>query len=179
MDWFSRGLPALTRALLTSQSNSDHWFLWRNVWGEGTERKNKKVARREKDKKKTLSEQSRRLPTWLECNSMSDLHISSVRRALGCHLFHLSLTWKRVCIPNGWRRGWATAPSDSEGSIRQVRLFFISPVCLRGCSSCGSMSHPAVCNALQVLLYCHPVVSRAGKKFAFGFGFQEVISVHQ
>lgn len=94
----------------------------RKGWEEEEGRKNKI--------KKSLSEQSRRLPTWLECNSMSDLHTSSVRHALGCHLFHLSLTWKCVCIPNGWRRGWATAPSDSEGSIRQVWLFFISSVCL-------------------------------------------------
>lgn len=69
---------------------------------------------------------SRRLPTWLEWNSVSDLHIYSVRHALDCHLFHLSLTWECVCIPNGWRRGWATAPSDSEGSIRQVWLFLSS-----------------------------------------------------
>lgn len=123
MDWFSRGLPALTRALLTSQSNSDHWFLWHKVWGEGTKREKKRGRGR---KKKTLSEQSRRLPTWSERNSVSDLHISSVRHALSRDLLHLSLTRKCVCIPNGWRRGWATARSDSEGSIRQVWLFLSS-----------------------------------------------------
>lgn len=89
-------------------------------------------ARKEKrkggggEKKKTLSEQSRRLPTWSERNSVSDLHISSVRHALSRDLLHLSLTRKCVCIPNGWRRGWATARSDSEGSIRQVWLFLSS-----------------------------------------------------
>lgn len=121
MDWFSRGLPALTRALLTSQSNSDHWFLWRKVWGEGTKREKKRWRGGG-----TLSEQSRRLPTWSERNRVSDLHISSVRHALSRDLLHLSLTRKCVCIPNGWQRGWATARSDSEGSIRQVWLFLSS-----------------------------------------------------
>lgn len=97
-------------------------------------RKKKKRKGWEKGKKKSLSEQRRRLPTWLECNSMSDLHISSVRHALSCHLFHLSLTWKCVCIPNGWRRGWATAPCDSEGSIRQVWLF-LSPLSVWGAAA--------------------------------------------
>lgn len=86
----------------------------------------KRKEKEEGRKKKTLSKQSRRLPTWSERNSVSDLHISSVRHALSRDLLHLSLTRKCVCIPNGWRRGWATARSDSEGSIRQVWLFLSS-----------------------------------------------------
>lgn len=123
----------------------------------------------ERARQKKLSEQSHRLPTRLEHNSMSDLHVSSVRHALSRDLLYFSLTRKCVClcshsvlfILKGW---WMSYSSDTGGQYGRFGCFYL--LCLsERLQLLWFDESPASLQQAVMLFYCHPVVAGAVKFF--------------
>lgn len=123
----------------------------------------------ERARQKILSEQSHRLPTWLERNSMSDLHVSSVRHALSRDLLYFSLTRKCVClcshgvlfILKGW---WMSYSSDTGGQYGRFGCFYL--LCLsERLQLLWFDESPTSLQQAVMLFYCHPVVAGAVKFF--------------